>query len=548
MGYNPNYYFAVDKYYGPQDDLKRLIAACHEMGLAVIMDMVMNHAYGTNPMVQLYFDGGRPAANNPWFNRDYVGPYQWGYDWNHESDYTKAFLDRLNRYWIEEFHVDGYRFDFTKGFTNNAPGGSIEGYDQSRIDILKRMADEIWEVDPAAYIILEHWASASEEQQLGNYGMKMWRNRSYDYVPAVTGALSGSFAGMDIQTHVSYFNSHDERRIAEHALTESLAVAGYNGKDPLVMYERVKMAAAFTFLFPGPKMMWQFDELGYDIDINFNGRVGNKPLPWGPDGLGYYEDPLRQYIYDTYRGILELRQLITPQALAAAQTNHQHTGATRRLQYDMPGMDMVLVGNFGMTGGSINPVFTQTGTWYDYFSGDSISVSDPTAAIQLKAGEWHIYTSERVSEGFPGAVAIYDNPVTITPFPFTQSDAITVRFDATKAFPNGTAGLVDAEKVYFHSGVVLSSPDDTALSNIVGTLADDGLGLMTEVADDIWEITLTPADYYALEAGEEAFKIGMYFRDGPNENLGMGFRNSVIYYDVESEEALRHHRTSSVYD
>ena len=50
--------------------------------------------------------------------------------------------------------------------------------------------------------------------------------------------------------------------------------------------------------------MWQFDELGYDIHIDFNGRVGNKPLPWGPDGLGYYEDPLRRYIYDAYKGIL----------------------------------------------------------------------------------------------------------------------------------------------------------------------------------------------------------------------------------------------------
>lgn len=535
-GYNPNYFFAPDKYYGTKDELKQLIEAAHEAGLAVIMDIVMNHAYGTNPMVQLYFQDGRPAANNPWFNRDYVGPYQWGYDWNHESDYTKAFLDRLNAYWIEEYHVDGYRFDFTKGFTNQAPGGSIEGYDQSRIDILKRMADAIWDVDPEAYIILEHWAPATEEQVLANHGMKMWTNRSYDYVPAVTGALSGSFQSMDRQSHISFFNSHDERRIAEHAITESLSVDGYDGRNPTVMYERVKMAAAFAFLFPGPKMMWQFDELGYDIDINFNGRVGNKPLPWGPGELGYYEDPLRRYIYDAYRGILELRRTLGPERLATAGTNHQFTGPTRRLRYDLPDTDMVLIGNFGMTPNSINPQFTQTGVWYDYFSGEEVNVSSTTAPIALKPGEWHIYTSTRLSDGFPGVVEVFDNPVTITPFPFTQSQEITVRFDATKAFRNGTAGLVDAEKVYYHSGVVLDANSNTTLSNIVGTLTDDGLGLMTEVSPDIWEITLTPADYYGLAEDETAFKIGMYFRDADNTNVGMGFRNSVIYYDVESDD------------
>ncbi|MEL6656427.1 MAG: alpha-amylase family glycosyl hydrolase [Bacteroidota bacterium] len=535
-GYNPNYFFAPDKYYGTEQQLKDFITAAHQEGLAVIMDIVMNHAYGTNPMVLAYFDSGRPAADNPWFNREYVGPFQWGYDWNHESDYTKAFLDRVNAFWIEEYHIDGYRFDFTKGFTNYAPGGNIDGYDQSRIDILKRMADEIWAVDNEAYIILEHWGPAAEEQQLANHGMKMWANRSYDYVPLVVGNNTGSFQSMDRQSHISFFNSHDERRIAEHALTEGLSNGSYNVKDPVVMYERVKMAAAFAFLIPGPKMMWQFDELGYDIDINFNGRVGNKPLPWGEGGLGYYEDPLRQYIYDAYSAILHLRRDLDPAQLADATTNHKFNGLTRRLVYDLAETDMVLIGNFGLTDQNIDPAFTETGTWYDYFSSEEVTVTDVNATQTLRPGEWHIYTSNRMSDGFPGVVEVYDNPVTITPSPFTQTTEITVRFDATKAFPDGTAGLVGAEKVYFHSGVVLEDPNGTDLSNVVGTLMDDGIGLMTEVEEDIWEITLTPADYYGLDEDEEAYKMGMYFRDTDNTNRGMGFRNGLIYFNVESDD------------
>lgn len=537
-GYNPNYYFAVDKYYGPKDDLKRFIEIAHQKGMAVIMDMVLNHAYGTNPMVRLYWDASTnsPTADNPWFNRVYVGPFDWGFDFNHESQYTKDFMDRVNRFWIEEFHVDGYRFDFTKGFTQNAPGGSLDGFDQSRIDILKRMADEIWAVDDEAYVILEHWGPGNEEQQLADYGMKMWSNRTYDMVqPIVGNPAAGNFSAMDRTAFVSLFNSHDERRVAEHALTEGRTEGSYDVKNPLVMFERMKLMAAFGYLQPGLKLIWQFDEIGYDININFNGRTGNKPLPWGEGGLGYYDDPERLRILEAYRAILNLRKDLTPAAMAAASTNHQHGGQVRRLNYDMDGTDLIVIGNFGLSTSSISPEFTEAGTWYDFFSGEEIMVTNTSAPVELKAGEWYIYTSERMSDGFPDVVAVYDNPVTINPTPFTQNETITIRFDATKASPADTDGLVGAEKVYMQAGVALS-PNSNTLDVTVGNNTDDGVGLMTEVEDDIWEITLTIADYFSLMESDEAYKIGMYFRDANGENLGYGFRNSVIFYDIASDQ------------
>lgn len=536
-GYNPAYYFAPDKYYGPKDELKRLIETAHQMDMAVIMDIVLNHAYGQNPMLKLYFDqsANKPAFNNPWFNREYVGQYQWGYDFNHESTYTQAFVDRVNAYWLEEYHFDGYRFDFTKGFTNYAPGGSIDGFDQSRINILKRMTDEIRVVDPNAYVILEHWGPAAEENQLAAYGIKMWRNRSYDYVPAATANPINSFGSMDDTSHVSYFDSHDEQRLAYHILTEGRASGDYDTKNPLIMYERMKMAAAFTFLFPGPKMIWQFDELGYDIDIDFNGRVGAKPQPWGVNGLGYYEDSLRQYIYDAYAAILDLRTQLEPAILAQANTNNIYNGAARRLSYDTDGIDMVLIGNFATTTNNIDPYFSETGTWYDYFSGEEINITSTHEPIDLSPGEWHIFTSERLSDGFEGVVEVFQNPVTIAPNPFTVNDEIVIRFDATKASKNGTQGLVGADKVYMHSGVLIDHPDSTSLSHVVGTFTDDGLGEMTEVEEDIWEITITPADYYNIDEALDVYQLGMYFRDANNENQGMGYRNSIIYFNVDSD-------------
>ncbi len=539
-GYNPSFFFATDKYYGTPESLKRFVQTAHQQGMAVIMDIVLNHAFGQCPMVQMYFDkaANKPAANNPWFNREYVGQYQWGYDFNHESQYTRNFVDEVNRYWLEEFHLDGFRFDFTKGFTNYAPGGSVDGFDQSRINILKRMAEKIRAVDAQAYIILEHWAPDSEESQLGALGMKMWRNKTSDVVNPTVGNPVGSFSGKDAAFHFPLFSSHDEQRLAYHCLAEGRSDGTYNIRDSIIMFERVKMAAAFTYLHPGPKMIWQFDELGYDIDINFNSRTGRKPYVWGPGSNKYYNSSLRQNIYKTYQGLLQVRNTIGPELLRAAQKSHQLTGDARRLSFNTTGTDLVLIGNFAVTGRSIDPKFSQTGKWYEYFSGDSIQVNNVTAPIALKAGEWRVYTTKRLSPGMPGVVGIYENPVTVTPTPFTGKDQIKIRFDATKARPGNTSGLVGADKVYMHAGIILSSASNNTLTNVVGSLTDDGIGQMNKIGNDLWEITLTPNQYFSIATGKEIGRIGMWFRNGDNTNKGFGFNNGIIYIDVSSDRPI----------
>jgi hypothetical protein len=66
-GYSPNHFFALDKAYGTSDDLKTFIDECHKRGIAVILDMVFNHATGLNPMNKLY-PYGTDLSKNPWFN------------------------------------------------------------------------------------------------------------------------------------------------------------------------------------------------------------------------------------------------------------------------------------------------------------------------------------------------------------------------------------------------------------------------------------------------------------------------------------------------
>jgi len=219
-GYNPNYYFAPDKYYGPKNTVKAFIDECHQQGFAVVMDMVLNHAYNTCPLVMMYWDeaNNRPAANNPWFNTVSPNPvFSWGSDFNHESPDTRNFIDRVNKYWMEEYKVDGFRFDFTKGFTNTPGDGGA--YDQSRIDILTRMANEIWSDKDDAFVILEHFAANSEEKKLAEAGMLIWGNLNGQYSEGTMGwnennksdfsGISYLRRGWNEPNLVGYMESHD---------------------------------------------------------------------------------------------------------------------------------------------------------------------------------------------------------------------------------------------------------------------------------------------------------------------------------------------------
>jgi 1,4-alpha-glucan branching enzyme len=219
-GYNPSFYFACDKAYGTKDDYKQLIDTLHSRGIAVIMDVVLNHSYGQSPLVRMYFDGDKPTTENPWYNVSSPNPvYSWGYDFDHQSQYTKEFVDSVLRYWVEGYHLDGFRFDFTKGFTNRAGDGWA--YDNSRINILNRIANEIRKVKPDIYLILEHLTDNSEEKVLSSNGFMLWGNINYNYAEATMAYNDNSnFSGISYTTRdwdepnlIGYMESHDEERL-----------------------------------------------------------------------------------------------------------------------------------------------------------------------------------------------------------------------------------------------------------------------------------------------------------------------------------------------
>ncbi|MFW5761479.1 MAG: alpha-amylase family glycosyl hydrolase, partial [Cyclobacteriaceae bacterium] len=267
-GYNPNFMFAVDKAYGTREGFKQFIDAAHARGMAVILDIVLNQQEYPNPYLVMYTENGQLAADNPMFNREARHPFNVFVDMNHESPYTQYYVDTVCNYWINEYKVDGFRFDLSKGFTQNATTdvGVWSAKDDSRIALLKRMGDEIWSYDPDSWLILEHFAANDEEKILADYGFMFWGNIHNDYKEAVIGFPDNkSIAWAYHETRnwnepnlLSYMESHDEERQMVDAINNGNESGLYKITDENTALERMKLGAAFFLTVPGPKMLWQF--------------------------------------------------------------------------------------------------------------------------------------------------------------------------------------------------------------------------------------------------------------------------------------------------
>jgi 1,4-alpha-glucan branching enzyme len=428
-GYNPSFHMALDKYYGTPDHFKQFVDACHERGIAVIMDIALNHAFGQSPMVNMYWDpvNQRPAANNPWFNAICPHPpYCWGYDLNHEKQATKNYIDQVNRHWIQEFHIDGFRFDYTKGFVN-----SSANYSNTRIDILKRMADSIWSINPDTYVILEHWADNNEEKILAEYGMMLWGNLTYEYHQAMKG-YSSNFAngihtsrGWSVPHLVTYIESHDEERGMFECISAGNSTnPSHDVKVSLIALLRAQAAAVTLLTTPGPKMIWQFGELGYDISIEVPCRVCNKPILWN-----YWQNVNRRQLYEVYKATLDLRT--SQPAFSQGTPGYSLTGPIKRITYDHPSMDVVVLSNFNVQSAQAYAGFTQTGWWYEYFTGDSVLVSNVNMQLDMQPAEYRIYTTTKFTQpNITSTVALEELQTSEMPlevFPNPVVEQLTVR-------------------------------------------------------------------------------------------------------------------------
>jgi 1,4-alpha-glucan branching enzyme len=439
-GYNPNFYFAPDKYYGPATDLKKFIDKAHSKGIAVVVDAVLNHVTGTSPLAQMWWNGttNKPSADNPYLNIDAKHDFNVFNDFNHESAATKYHVHRYIRHWLTEYKVDGFRWDLAKGFTqNNTLGniGAFANYDPSRVAIWKNYYDSMQAVSPNSYCILELFAVDAEESEYANYGMLVWGNSNFNWIQNSNGYSSNSNIdrlyymnrpGYTVPAVVGYAESHDEERLMYSALQNGNSAGAYNVKTLATALKRQEAVQAIFLSIPGPKQMWQFGELGYDQSINrcVNGTVNNncrldeKPILWN-----YYSIAGRKNVFNVVSKMNQLRELKPDAFNGATVSSGTDFGSNlvKRVVLNHSSLKMVSLANFGTTSSTFTHTFPSAGYWYNYLGTDSINATGGSQTIFLNPGDYKVYTNTKlgtntstglwdVKENKQFAAMVYPNP------------------------------------------------------------------------------------------------------------------------------------------
>jgi hypothetical protein len=463
-GYNTSFHMALDKAYGPSAKLKEFIDLCHQNGIAVILDVALNHAFARNPMDRMWMndpdgDGwGGPAADNPYFNVTATHSYSVGNDFNHQQSRTKTYVKRVIKQWIEEYKIDGFRWDLTKGFTQNCTGSSscTDSYQQDRVDVLKEYADYSWSLDPTHYAIFEHLGSDLEEQQWANYrlaetpskGVMLWGKMTDKYNELSMGQngdknierMGYDSRGFTGKRLMGYAESHDEERLMYKNLQFGQSSnPAHDVKNLNVALSRMSAIGAVSLLVPGPKMIWHFGELGWEksiwtcnngtVNSDYDGgvptgdcKLDTKPQPqWTSNWLG---DVNRNKIYFDWAKMIALKTtepIFNANITANSGFDIQSGTFTPRLfiwDNSMPSAQLrniVVLTNLDVTTQNVVPDFPYTGTWYNLMDSSPVQVASTTATIAIEPGGFRIYGNKPSSLGTDkfevnGEIYLYPNP------------------------------------------------------------------------------------------------------------------------------------------
>ena len=436
-GYNPSFHLALDKFYGSPEKFKELVDVFHENGIAVILDLTMNHSFGRNSLVRMWMDDpdkngwGGPSSDNPYYNVEPKHSYNVGYDFNHQSELTQEYTKRVIKYWIEEFKIDGYRWDLTKGFTQNCSEDNQDctnQFQQDRVDVLKMYADYSWSIDEDHYVIFEHLGQDSEEKEWADYrvdegkGIMLWGKLTTEFNELTMGYESGAnlsrfdykSRGFKSKRLVTYAESHDEERLMYKNLNYgNSSNSAHNIKTLDISLKRMEALGPILLLNPGPKMIWHFSELGFENSIFtcengvFGGddcKLSTKPQPqWSTD---WFNDEKRKAIYNSWSKLIEMKiseKVFKGNHNYSRYLNNNLIPEIKIWNNSLDGDEfkyVYIVSNFDITKKEIKPELPIEGSWINLMNLDSVEI-DGDSKIVLEPGDYKVLAfNGSICEGF----------------------------------------------------------------------------------------------------------------------------------------------------
>jgi len=324
-GYGTSLFYCMQSSAGGGNQVKHFVRACHQRGIAVILDVVYNHfATADNERSEWGYDSDPSVApeHNVWYwyegqPSDYPGYPDGGYLNNDSTGYAPRFSEENVRRMLtssalalfDDFHIDGLRVDLTDAIhqnnTLNANGAPVPTANQYGIKFLRELTRSVKLVNPSAFLIAEDhtgWTAMTQPLDLGGIGFDaVWYADFYhhligdgnygdNYAKLLKNAGFGaagplnmdSFAGALLASQynkIVYHENHDEA--GNDANTERTMVTAVNGA-PLVgatrAYAEARSRCAFglSALSAGTPMFLMGEEIGAANPFRYNDFFLNK--------------------------------------------------------------------------------------------------------------------------------------------------------------------------------------------------------------------------------------------------------------------------------
>jgi len=363
-GYNPVTAWAPEWKYGTPDELKTMIDVLHHNGIAVVLDIVWNHLSPTDNYLwnydgtQIYFDS--PAIDTPWGSQP-------DFDRPEVRDY---FADSA-QYWLEEFHIDGFRMDATD-FMNSYQGSGWGLMQRFNDDIDRRWADKI-----AIAEQLPDDAYVTRPTGLGGAGFdSQWHdafvdNLRQEIIDAAVGdpevwkirnIVNGSGTYLSNTNVLNYFELHDECWPSSGGQRMVKTIDTTFPHDDVYAKGRTKLAQGIVMTAPGIPMILQGTE--WLEDTQFGGGSAG-----GADRIDWSKKVTYANIFAYYRDLIAVRR---SNCACRSDSGHQviHENESGNViawqRYDLSGNILVIVANFSNTNyTNYNIDLPQGGTWYE---------------------------------------------------------------------------------------------------------------------------------------------------------------------------------------
>lgn len=410
-GYLPVGYFGVDERFGGNDRFKTFVDAAHTRGLAVIVDAVYGHASRALFAYQYLYDQ-LGYNQNPFmgpFAKDYFASQGASTDYNRQL--TQDFFLAVNQYWLEEFHVDGFRYDCVPNYWDSATG---VGYAKLVYDthdlVAKQVANAALPRFGRADALTLIQCAEQLEDPVGilwqSYSDMTWQDGTLGAARAVAHGENGAIdrlgqalglSGFPTEvtingqvyprTALQYLESHDHPRLlAEFGTIQPDEAGNYL----FALGDRNRWYKLQPYLISllcakGIPMLWEGEELGEDFTLPGNGlgRVALlRPVNWDY----FYDTPGRTLVTLT-RKLLRLRRQRTELRQGdhwyyADPAVYQNRGVMifRRSQ---AASTTVIAVNFTDTDAAVPFTPPAPGQWTERLDGQASFVAAPGQELQL---------------------------------------------------------------------------------------------------------------------------------------------------------------------